>query len=223
MSFNQNNKHSFGDIITYGTTDSLAFGGVSLTLVYLISIPISSIIGLTYLFFLFGYSLFPGVAVFVLMMVINYFYVKKNLHFQSNYLKFKGQRIRLIEEILNNIKFIKSNVLEFFFIEKLEVIRKIELKWIKKLAYRIVYVVFNSWASSALMTVFMFFFFILFGNQLTVPILFTSLLIMRTYQSDLTFLPNIVGSLIDFMVSSERITDFLLTDELLKLKNDFDG
>ena len=164
--------------------------------------------------------MFPGVGLFLFMMLLNYFYVKRNLHFQSEYLNFKGKRVRLMEEVIGNIKFIKANVLEFFFLNKIEAIRKLELKWIKKIAYRIVYVIFNSWISPSLMTFATFFFFVYFGNQFTVAILFTSLLVMRTYESDLAFLPNVVGTMIDFMVSSQRIVEFMVSENIKTLKND---
>lgn len=222
VSFNQNPTYSLGDIITYGTSDSLAFGGVSLTLIYLVSIPISSLMGFTYLYFLFGVALFPGIAGFTIMMIFNYFYVKRNLHFQKEYLQTKGKRLKLLEEVITNIRFVKTAVLEFFFLNRLELVRKTELKWIKKMAYRTVFVIFNAWFSPALMTFLMFVFFIYFGNQLSVSVIFTSLIVMRTYQSDLTFLPNVFGTFIDYMVSSERITNFLLSDDIKKLINSHD-
>ena len=41
---------------------------------------------------------------------------------------------------------------------------------------------------------------------------------MRTYQGDLVFLPNVIGTMIDFMVSSKRITDFMLIDKMKTLR-----
>lgn len=140
------------------------------------------------------------------------------MHFQEEYLRFKGERVRIMEEVLSNINFIKANVLEFFFLRKVQKIRKSELDWIKKLSLRTVYVIFNAWISPALMTFATFYFFVRWGGKFSVSILFTSLFVMRTYQGDLTFLPNVIGSMIDFMVSSKRITEFMLTEKLKTLK-----
>lgn len=220
VSFNQSH-HSLGDIINYGTVDAQNFGGVSWTIIYLISIPCSAIVGLTYTYLLMGMAIVPPLIVFLILMYINYVYVKKGLKYQSEYLKVRGERIKKTDEIFNNIRFIKSNCLETFFSKKIEEVRHRELKWVEYLIYRTVYTIFNSWLSPAIMTSLMLITYVLLGNTLDLAKIFTSFVLMRTYQSNLVFLPNVFGGFIDFMVSSERMTKYLASKNRTEYKNSF--
>jgi ABC-type multidrug transport system fused ATPase/permease subunit len=54
----------------------------------------------------------------------------------------------------------------------------------------------------------------LLGNELTVPVVFSSLQLFNVIRAPLGFLPTIFSSLSEFLVASGRIKKFLLADEI---------
>lgn len=221
ISLNQDHKFSLGDVINFGTVDAKKFGGISWSLVYMISIPISSVIGITYLYYLMGISIVPAFAAVFVLMYINYRYVKKGIVYQKEYMKVRGQRLKKTDEVFNNIRFIKSSGLEMFFCNKLDETRKEELNWLKYMSYRMTYTIWNSWLSSSVLTVVLLFCYIWLGNTLTVAKIFTAMSILRTFQDSLAYLPNVIGTFFDFIVSSERLTEYLTAEEKKTAENSY--
>lgn len=68
-------------MINFGTVDSKKFGGLSQSLIYLIITPISGIIGIIYLYIIFGYSIFTGIFLMCCLMGLNYIYVKRGIKY----------------------------------------------------------------------------------------------------------------------------------------------
>jgi len=222
VSLNQNTKFSLGDIINFGTVDAQKFSGISSNLVYLIATPLSTVIGLTYLYNLLGIAIFPPLFVLFILMWINFVIVKRSMHFQKEYMKLRGQRLKKTDEMFNNIRFVKANGLESFFSEKIDQARASELEWLKYIFYRIIYSITNSWFSSSVMYVLLFVCYIYTGHTLTVATIFTTLSVLRTFQDSLSYLPTVFASFVDLLISSERLTLYLASEERQMLKNDYD-
>ena len=119
---------SIGDVITFATSDSKKFGNISNSLIYMFITPISGIFGIIYLYILFGYSTFVGVSIMLILMIVNYIYVKRGMFYQKEYMKSKSERIKKTSEMFNNIKYIKTSNLELFFGNKIQQIRDVEMK-----------------------------------------------------------------------------------------------
>ena len=220
VSLNQNIKFSLGDIINFGTVDVQKFSSISSNLVYLIATPISAVLGLTYLYKLLGVAIFPPLGVLAILMWINFVVVNRSMHYQKEYMKLRGQRLKKTDEVFNNIRFVKANGLESFFTEKIDQSRASELEWLRYICYRIIYSITNSWLSSSVMYVLLFVCYIYMGNTLTVATIFTTISVLRTFQDSLSYLPTIFASFVDLLVSSERLTLFLASEERMILKNE---
>ena len=93
-------------------------------MVYLVSSPISIILGLTYMYILVGPSLLFGLGTLAIFTVINICVAKRRIKYQKRYLELSGQRIKLLEETYNNIEYVKSSNAENFFYNKVNKIRE---------------------------------------------------------------------------------------------------
>lgn len=69
----------------------------------------------------------------------------------KNYLSERGKWLKIIEEVFENILFVKANALELFFLEKIDLVWNTELKWLWYLNLRTVYTITNSWFMFAVM------------------------------------------------------------------------
>lgn len=81
ISFNQHQKYNLGEIINLGTVDSNKFSSITDYLLYILSMPITLIIGLFYMYYLVGVSLFIGLFAMAVLMFINIYVVKKGIKF----------------------------------------------------------------------------------------------------------------------------------------------
>jgi ATP-binding cassette subfamily C (CFTR/MRP) protein 10 len=221
VSLSQNIQFSLGDIINFGTVDSQKFGGISNGLIYLIATPISTVIGLAYLYNLLGFAIFPPLVVIILLMWLNFVIVKKGIGFQKEYMKIKGVRLTKTDEVFSNIRFVKSNGLESFFCEKINETRATELYWLKYINYRVIDSITNAGFSSSVMLVLLFVCYVFMGNTLNVATIFTTMSVLRTFQDSLSFLPTIFASFFDLLVSSERLTNYLASDERQRADNKY--
>jgi ATP-binding cassette subfamily C (CFTR/MRP) protein 1 len=222
VSLNQNTQFSLGDIVNFGTVDAQKFGSISSNLIYLITTPFSAIIGLVYLYNLLGVIVFPPLAVVIVLTWINFFTVKRNIINQKEYMKRRGHRLKMTDEVFGNVRFVKSNGLESFFTEKMDNARTEELTWLKRINRRFVYSIANSSFSSAVMCVLLFVCYTSVEKKLSLAKIFTTLSVLKVFQDSLTFLPVVFATFIDLLVSSERLTGYLSSDEHKMLKNEFD-
>ena len=222
FSFNQNNKYNIGEIINLGTIDATRFSDITNYLLSVITIPFFTGIGLVYLAALVGWALVPGLLFLGVSMTLNAYVVKMSIYFQKGLMKAKAERIKATEEIFNNIKFIKTYVLENFFVNKIVEKRRIELDWLRKSYMRMIYTMANSNFTPNFMLVIIFAVYLMRGGDLTVSFIFTTISVHGTFARSLNMLPNLLGNFVDVVVSSERLANFLLSEEIQMLPNSYD-
>lgn len=220
-SFTQNTKYNIGEIINLGTVDSQRFLGLTFYFLYLISGPFTIVFGLTYIWLLIGWPLVPALFCFLILMVVNILIIKKGLLFQKMFMKIRSQRVKLTSEIFSNIKFVKSYSLETFFIKKIMDIRSEELRWLSYIFYRLMYSIANSSLSPGLFLLVLFSVYVAAGYNLTAGKIFTTISIFNSFVGVLTYLPNLFSNFIDIMISSERLTKFLLSPDIESIENKY--
>uniref|UniRef100_A0A8C3I4M5 ABC-type glutathione-S-conjugate transporter n=1 Tax=Chrysemys picta bellii TaxID=8478 RepID=A0A8C3I4M5_CHRPI len=93
--------------------------------------PIRIIICFVFLWQLLGPSALTAIAVFLILLPLNFVITKKRSHFQVLFMNHKDNRARLIHAILSDIKIIKLYGWEKAFMEKVLGIRKQELQALK--------------------------------------------------------------------------------------------
>lgn len=144
------------------------------------------------------------------------------LRFQKEFMRVRSLRIKLTNEVFENIRFVKTYSLEKFFIEKIVEIRAEELRWLAYIFYRIIYSIANSAFSPGIFLLVLFSVYVAVGNDLTSGKIFTVISIFNSFVISLTYLPNIFSGFIDLVISSERLTKFLMTPDQERRINRFD-
>jgi ATP-binding cassette subfamily C (CFTR/MRP) protein 1 len=97
--------------------------GVGFQLTSLIFIPIQVIVAIYLMYSFIGISFLSGLFVMISSMLFTYFLMKIQAKLNSNLSKAKDARMKVTEEILSAIRFIKVNSYEKYFFNKLNVKR----------------------------------------------------------------------------------------------------
>ena len=128
ISFLEHPEFNIEEIINFGTVDSEQFADITRLSMRIISAHINILIGLVYMYILVGVSLFFGIIVVILLTILNLYVVKKGVKYQKFFLKFKALRIKSFTESYINTSIVKAFCLEDLFLNKINDIRKEELK-----------------------------------------------------------------------------------------------
>ncbi|EFA78278.1 ABC transporter C family protein [Heterostelium album PN500] len=158
-----------------------------------------------------------GLTGFVFMVIglpTNAYLSKRQSDFNLRSLNLGDDRVGLMSEILTGIRFLKLYAWEQPFIDRVESIRKNQLK---QLRVRNLF-----WASSSLLTQVLsgivllatFSVFVLRGGQLDATTAFTALTIFVNMRRPLEMLPESIQRLMKVFASSKRIEAFLQTTEI---------
>uniref|UniRef100_A0A803VJQ2 ABC-type glutathione-S-conjugate transporter n=1 Tax=Ficedula albicollis TaxID=59894 RepID=A0A803VJQ2_FICAL len=178
--------------------------------------PIRIIICFVFLWQLLGPSALTAIAVFLLLLPLNFVITKKRSQFQETQMKHKDERAKLTNAILSNIKVIKLYGWEKTFMEKVHEIRKQELQALKRsqILFSASLVSFHS--STFLITFVMFAVYTLVDNThvLDAEKAFVSLTLINILNTAHSFLPFSINAAVQARVSLNRLAAFLNLEEL---------
>ncbi|XP_038273750.1 ATP-binding cassette sub-family C member 6-like isoform X1 [Dermochelys coriacea] len=178
--------------------------------------PIRIIICFVFLWQLLGPSALTAIAVFLILLPLNFVITKKRSHFQEDHMNHKDNRARLTNAILSDIKIIKLYGWEKAFMEKVLCIRKQELQALKS-SQILFSLSLSSFHSSTFLIVFvMFAVYTLVDEQhvLDAQKAFVSLTLINILNTAHSFLPYSINAAIQAKVSLSRLAAFLSLEEL---------
>merc|ERR1711871_1761696 len=161
-----------------------------------------------------GPACLGGIAVIFCMMPVTGWLAKKMKKMNQDLMKIRDRRVKLNNEVLNGMKVIKLQSWEDKWEEKLNDVRNEELAQLRRL------IVWRScsstlWTGTPLVvSVVTFACYVLLGNQLHVANALTALALFNIMRFPLNVLPNVVNSVLEALVSVERVRSFLLLDEI---------
>ncbi|KAH9643886.1 hypothetical protein HF086_012761 [Spodoptera exigua] len=179
---------------------------------YIWAIPLKVVVILYLLYTKLGISAIIGTAVSVLVITPLQFYIGKKLSDNSKDIaKCTDHRLSKMAEILHGMDVIKLYVWEDLFKEKILQLRELELKLLNKDSAYWSILTFTTQISSIIITVVTFtvYYFIDSNSQLTATNVFAGLAFFNQLTVPLLILPVTVLMVIQAMVSTKRITDFL--------------
>uniref|UniRef100_A0A3Q2SR23 ABC-type glutathione-S-conjugate transporter n=1 Tax=Fundulus heteroclitus TaxID=8078 RepID=A0A3Q2SR23_FUNHE len=214
---NDNRKEStVGETVNLMSADAQRFNDVTNFLHLLWSCPLQIIMAITFLWLELGPSTLAGVAVMVLMVPVNGVLANKAKTIQTENMKFKDKRLRIMNEMLNGIKILKLFAWEPSFRTQVEDIRGEELKVMRKFAYLSSVSTFISNCAPALVSLATFAVFVGVSsdNILTAEKAFTSISLFNILRSPLSMLPMLIASIVQTVVSKKRLEKFLGGDDL---------
>uniref|UniRef100_A0A672Q8Q0 ABC-type glutathione-S-conjugate transporter n=1 Tax=Sinocyclocheilus grahami TaxID=75366 RepID=A0A672Q8Q0_SINGR len=205
-----------GEVVNLMSVDAQRFMDLTTFLNMLWSAPLQIVLALFFLWQNLGPSVLAGVAVMVLLIPFNAFIAMKTRSYQVEQMKYKDERIKLMNEILNGIKVLKLYAWETSFKQKILQIRQKELHVLRKASY-LSALSTMAWTSAPFLvalTTFAVFVTVDVNNILDAEKAFVSLSLFNILRFPLNMLPQVISSIVQASVSLKRIQGFLSHDEL---------
>ncbi|MEQ2238618.1 hypothetical protein ILYODFUR_034960, partial [Ilyodon furcidens] len=174
------------------------------------------IVSIVFLWMELGPSTLAGIAVMVLMVPVNGLLANKAKEIQTENMKSKDKRLKIMNEILNGIKVLKLFAWEPSFQTQVEDIRGEELKVMRKFAYLTSISTFIASCAPALVSLATFAVFVGVSsdNILTAEKAFTSISLFNILRAPLSMLPMLIASIVQTAVSKKRLEKFLGGNDL---------
>lgn len=176
--------------------------------------PFEIIIATTFLYNLLGISAFAGFIVLLAGWPLNSFVTKRSIRIQKGVSASRDKRMAVLNELISAVKFIKFFAWEDRWIQRTMDAREVEMNWMVKA--RINSVLFTLIWSSApiLVSLISFFTFVYQGNELTVPVAFTSIALFSMIRQPLGIIPAWIVQILQTGVALKRIETYLEEDEV---------
>ena len=190
--------------------------------------PVQMVVILYLLFSLLGVSFVAGIVIIALAIPLNIkMFVKIGVAFRSIMTK-TDARMKLVNELINGIRIIKSYAWEIPFLENLTKTRNDEVKYIRQHAYYFSLGVSSSFLQLPLIIqVGIFLTYYLTGGNMEPGIVFTALQLFQLLQQVLSQIPMAINQVVSFAIALNRIRDYLELEELERDPKDvielFDG
>ncbi|NWJ05847.1 MRP6 protein, partial [Crypturellus undulatus] len=178
--------------------------------------PIRIIVCFVFLWQLLGPSALTSIAVFLLLLPLNFVITKKRSQFQEAQMKYKDERAKLTNAILSDIKVIKLYGWENIFMEKVLDIRKQELQVLKRSQILLSASLASFHSSTFLISFVMFAVYTLVDNThvLDAQKAFVSLTLINILNTAHSFLPFSINAAVQAKVSLNRLAAFLNLEEV---------
>ena len=180
------------------------------------SAPLQIALSMYFMYLELGNGIWPGLAVILLVLPLNFVVVAKVRSLQSEQMRNKDKRIKLMDELLNGIKVIKLYGWEPSFLNQVQEIRRNEVAVLKKAAWvnAASSFVWTSLPFLVMLVSFVTYIFMDGGNILTADKAFVTLTYMNSLQIQMAVLPMLIVYLAQAGVSMKRVNKFLNNDEL---------
>ncbi|CAH1646738.1 unnamed protein product [Spodoptera littoralis] len=210
-------ESTVGEIVNLMSVDAQRFVELTAYLNMIWSAPLQIALALYFLWGILGPSVLAGLAVMIILIPVNGLIANRVKTLQIRLMKYKDERVKLMNEVLNGIKVLKMYAWEPSFEDQILKIRNKEMNVLKQTAY------LNSatsfiWSCAPFLVTFLTFFTFLItdpeNNILTAENIFVSMSLFYTMHLPLGLLPLIVVSAIETSVGIKRLNKFMNCDEL---------
>ncbi|KAF0699251.1 Aste57867_10178 [Aphanomyces stellatus] len=203
-----------GDLTNLFSVDVVKFVSFSANLNLLWIVPLQITVVLVLIYHQVGWAAYMGLATLACLLLLTMIFGMFVGKAQKGILMAKDNRMKVINELFGAIQVIKFNAWEEKFAGKVLQLRDAELAAIRTFVRNAVTVVSAMYTAPVLITVVMFATYALWMDRvLTVPIVFTTLALLKTLQEFFFALPQTIVSMVEALVSANRIADILAMDE----------
>ncbi|KAG0701637.1 hypothetical protein DFH29DRAFT_925615 [Suillus ampliporus] len=176
--------------------------------------PLEIILATTFLYNLLGLSAFAGFIVLLAGWPLNSYVTKRSVRIHKGVSASRDKRMAVLNELISAVKFIKFFAWEDRWIQRVMEARGVEMNWMVKA--RINSILFSLiWTSAPiLVSLLSFLAFVYQGNQLTVPVAFTSIALFGMIRQPLGIIPAWIVQILQTGVALKRIETYLGEDEV---------
>lgn len=209
-------KRALGDMVNLSSIDAVRVQGCAQSLENFVTAPIELTICLWSLYGLLGKSAFFGLFVLVGVIPLNWVIVRYSKTLNKEQMKVKDERNRITTEILLAMKSLKLYSWEMPLLKRLLYVRnEQELRNMRKLRF-INSVYTTIWTTVPFMISLVVFAHYAWTHEepLTADVVFPALALMNILQSPLTMIPSTISQAVEAQVALDRISLFLLEDEI---------
>ncbi|GAV06011.1 hypothetical protein RvY_16054-1 [Ramazzottius varieornatus] len=216
MSSAAKRSSTIGEVVNLMAVDSQRFMDLMTHIQLLWSAPLQISIALYFLWQEMGLATLAGLVAMVLLIPFNAWVAGRTKTLQIAQMKIKDGRIKLMNEILNGMKILKLYAWESSFERQVLEIRENELNTLRRAAYLNSLSSFIMQISPFMVALVTFTTFVMISedNILDAEKAFVSLTLFNILRRPLALLPDVIQSLVQAKVSVNRVTKFLLNEEL---------
>lgn len=209
-------QYPIGETVNLMSVDAQKLLDVSSYLHLLWSTVLQIVLSIFFLWRELGPSILAGVGVMVLLIPINGFLATKNRSIQFQNMKNKDRRLKIMNEILSGIKILKYFAWEPSFKDRIHDIRKKELKNLLVFGQMQSLMILILQVAPVLVSVITFAVYVLVdsNNILNAEKAFTSITLFNILRFPLGMLPMVISSVLQAMVSVDRLEKYLGGDDL---------
>ncbi|GLT41476.1 hypothetical protein SLA2020_155370 [Shorea laevis] len=207
-------SHTSGEIVNYMAVDVQRVGDYSWYLHDMWMLPLQIILALVILYKNVGIASVATLIATIVSIIVTVPLAKVQEDYQDKLMAAKDERMRKTSECLRNMRILKLQAWEDRYRVKLEEMRGVEFKWLRKALYSQAFITFIFWSSPIFVAAVTFATSILLGGQLTAGGVLSALATFRILQEPLRNFPDLVSMMAQTKVSLDRISGFLQEEEL---------
>ncbi|CAH9134081.1 unnamed protein product [Cuscuta epithymum] len=214
LSSSARQSHSTGEIVNYMAVDVQRVGDYSWYLHDIWMLPLQIILALAILYKNVGIASVATLIATVISIVATIPLARIQEDYQDNLMGAKDDRMRKTSECLRNMRILKLQAWEDRYRLILEEMRSVEYKYLRLALYTQSLVTFIFWSSPIFVSAVTFGTCIMLGGKLTAGSVLSALATFRILQEPLRNFPDLVSMMAQTKVSLDRITGFLVEEEL---------
>uniref|UniRef100_A0A7N0TQB6 ABC-type xenobiotic transporter n=1 Tax=Kalanchoe fedtschenkoi TaxID=63787 RepID=A0A7N0TQB6_KALFE len=206
--------HTSREIVNYMAVDVQRVGDYTWYLHDIWMLPMQIILALAILYKNVGIAAFATLIASTVSIIATAPLARIQEEYQDKLMSAKDDRMRKTSECLRNMRILKLQAWEDRYRLMLEDMRGVEFKWLWKALYSQAFITFIFWGSPIFVSVITFGTSILLGGKLTAGGVLSALATFRILQEPLRNFPDLVSMMTQTRVSLDRISGFLLEEEL---------
>uniref|UniRef100_A0A5B7A4I4 ABC-type xenobiotic transporter n=1 Tax=Davidia involucrata TaxID=16924 RepID=A0A5B7A4I4_DAVIN len=214
LSSSAKQSHTSGEIVNYMAVDVQRVGDYSWYLHDMWMLPLQIILALAILYKNVGIASVATLIATIISIIATVPLARIQEDYQDKLMAAKDDRMRKTSECLRNMRILKLQAWEDRYRVKLEEMRGVEFKWLRKALYSQAFITFIFWSSPIFVSAVTFGTSIMLGRRLTAGGVLSALATFRILQEPLRNFPDLVSMMAQTKVSLDRIAGFLQDEEL---------
>ncbi|XP_028034266.1 multidrug resistance-associated protein 1 isoform X2 [Bombyx mandarina] len=209
-------ESTVGEIVNLMSVDAQRFVELTAYLNMIWSAPLQIALALYFLWAILGPSVLAGLAVMIILIPVNGLIANRVKTLQIKQMKYKDERVKLMNEVLNGIKVLKMYAWEPSFEDQILQIRNKEMHVLKQTAYLNSATSFIWSCAPFLVSLMSFGCFVLVNDKETLDSekAFVALSLFNILRFPLSMLPNVISNVVQTSVGIKRLNKFMNCDEL---------
>ncbi|XP_031112556.1 putative ABC transporter C family member 15 [Ipomoea triloba] len=214
LSSQSRQSHTSGEIINLMSVDVQRITDFIWYLNIIWMLPIQISLAIYILHMNLGMGSLVALATTMVVMTINIPVTRIQKGYQTKIMESKDERMKSTSEVLRNMKTIKLQAWDNFYLQKLESLRKIEHNWLWKSLRLSALTAFIFWGCPTFISVATFVGCVIMGIPLTAGRVLSALATFRMLQDPIFNLPDLLSVIAQGKVSADRIAAYLQEDEI---------